>query len=190
MSIQELSKIDKKIKHWYIPMAIGVLAIVLGIWIFFTSEDSLISLNIVFAIAFIIMGFLQIIFALINKKTKYWIAIIIFGVINLIFGIILLILPNLTISVLALMLGFAIIIHAINLIKTSLNLKKYDKSSWLLSFIIGIIGIILSLALFYLVFFVNFSEIKISRTLIIAVSLVVMGTLNILYSFKLKGFHK
>jgi len=59
--------IENAIKHWYLPLIVGVLLIVLGIWTFTTPLESYIMLSIVFAVGFFLSGIFEMIFALPNK---------------------------------------------------------------------------------------------------------------------------
>ena len=44
------------IKHWWVFLILGILAIGLGVWLFFTPANGFAALAIVFAITFLISG--------------------------------------------------------------------------------------------------------------------------------------
>jgi len=54
--------IESAIKYWYLPLIVGVLLIVLGIWTLTTPLESYIMLSIVFAVGFLLSGILEMIF--------------------------------------------------------------------------------------------------------------------------------
>ena len=59
--------IESAIKYWYLPLIVGILLIVLGIWTLTTPLESYIMLSIVFAVGFLLSGILEMIFALGNR---------------------------------------------------------------------------------------------------------------------------
>lgn len=57
------------IKHWWVFLILGILAIGLGVWLFFTPANGFAALAIVFAITFLISGLASTAVTLINRKS-------------------------------------------------------------------------------------------------------------------------
>lgn len=60
--------IRNSVKHWYIPLIIGILIILLGFYTISAPLASFLALTFLFSWSFIISGVLEIIFALQNKN--------------------------------------------------------------------------------------------------------------------------
>jgi uncharacterized membrane protein HdeD (DUF308 family) len=93
-------------------------------------------------------GIADIVFAVTNRKEmKQWGWSLAFGIINIVFGVILVASPGLTLLLLTLFVGFAILFRSIAGIILSIKMKKtrYSKWGWLLT--LSILGIIAALFL-------------------------------------------
>ncbi|MGB3065991.1 DUF308 domain-containing protein [Sphingobacterium thalpophilum] len=59
--------VRSSIKHWYIPLIVGILFIVLGFYTITTPVVSFLTLAYLFSWSFMISGILEIIFAVQNR---------------------------------------------------------------------------------------------------------------------------
>jgi len=84
--------IESAIKYWYLPLIVGVLLIVLGIWTLTTPLESYIMLSIVFAVGFLLSGILEMIFALGNRH-KSWGWSLALSILSIIIGLLLVLNP-------------------------------------------------------------------------------------------------
>jgi uncharacterized membrane protein HdeD (DUF308 family) len=82
-----LTSAHQVVRRWYLPLVIGVILLILGVWTLFTPAKSYVALAIVFAIGFLINGILETYFAIVNK-TNGWSLVL--GILSLILGLMLL----------------------------------------------------------------------------------------------------
>ena len=68
-----LHQISNSVKHWYLPLIIGVLFILFGIYIFTVPLETYLTLSIFFSASYIVSGLMDIFFSIGNNKTlKGW----------------------------------------------------------------------------------------------------------------------
>ncbi len=130
-------------KFWYLPLLSGILFIIAGIWIFRTPASSYLALSMVFAAAFFVSGIFEIFRAFGNTQQKNWVWGLVFGIVDLVFGIWLLSSPVLSASVLSLYVGFIILFRSVSSIGFAMDLKEMNASSWVITLLFGILGVIL-----------------------------------------------
>ena len=93
--------IRRSVKHWYIPLILGILFILCGIGVIISPQDSYLTLSILFSLSFLISGITESFFALQNTKTlNGWGWYLVSGLISLIMGIFLLMYPALSMFIL------------------------------------------------------------------------------------------
>lgn len=82
-----LSTARRSINHWYVPMIIGVLFVILGFYVFSRPAETYVALAIVFGLVFLISGIFQLIFVISNhKNVDSWGWILVLAFIDLIIG--------------------------------------------------------------------------------------------------------
>jgi len=182
MATHFFKSISKTIKHWYIPLLIGVLLLILGFYVMSTPVASYLALSIIFSWSFLISGILQIIFAIQNKnETDNWGWYLAGGIIYSIMGILLLGNPLISITTLPFIVGFYVLFASISALSFSFDLKNYgSKNSGWLTFL-GILGIIFS---FFLLWNPTFAGL--SLVIWTAISLMTAGVSGIIISIQLK----
>lgn len=186
MQTSFLNSIKKSIKHWYIPLLVGLLFIVVSIVAFTSPATSLLTLSLLFALSFLLGGISEIIFSIVNRKQlNNWGWSLAFGIITTIVGVSLLNHPGLSVRVLAFYIGFLLLFRSISSISYALDIKKYGSKNWGSLLVFGILGAIAS---FFLIWNPLFAGLSI--VVLVALSLLFAGIFNILLSFQLRKLHK
>lgn len=62
-----LKFVKNSVKHWYLPLIVGVLFVGVGIYMFTTPLESYVTLSVVFSLLFIFSGLSDIIFSISNR---------------------------------------------------------------------------------------------------------------------------
>ena len=63
-----LGNFRSTVKHWYIPLIMGILLIALGIYMFFVPAATFESLVILFSVWFFMLGVMELFFAFQNQQ--------------------------------------------------------------------------------------------------------------------------
>lgn len=181
-----LNSIRNSIKHWYIPLLVGILFIVVSIVAFTSPVTSLLTLSILFALSFLFGGLSEIIFSIVNRhQLDNWGWSLAFGIITLIIGISLVMHPGISVSVLAFYVGFLLLFRSISSIGFAMDVKKYGSKNWIGLLIFGILGAIVSFFLIWNPLFAGMSVV-----ILVALSFLFAGIISILLSFQLRKLHK
>lgn len=153
-----LKTIRTSIKHWYIPLIIGILLILLGFYTISTPVAAFLTLAILFSWSFIISGILEIIFAVQNKdEVDGWGWYLTGGILYTLFAILLISNTLLSASTLAFIVGFYALFKSFQLLSFSFDLKNYGSKSWGWNLLFAILGIIFSFILLWNPLFAGFS---------------------------------
>lgn len=181
-----LTSIKNTIKHWYIPLIIGLLFVTISIVVFTSPLNSLLALSIFFALTFLFSGLSEIIFAIANRNhLDNWGWSLAFGILTFIIGISLVIHPALSISVMAIYIGFLLLFRSVSSISYALDVKKYGSKNWSSLLVFGILGAIVSFILIWNPVFAGLSIV-----VLIALSFLFTGLFSIILSFQLRKLHK
>ncbi|MEG0377115.1 MAG: DUF308 domain-containing protein [Eubacterium sp.] len=148
-SFEEIEEeLEKVVKHWWVFLILGILAIGIGIWIFFNPLGSYVALSIIFALTFLISGLASCAVTIANRKTiPAWGWNFTSGLLMLILGIVLLAIPGMTEATLAFYVSFAVMFGGFNTISFSFTLKAAGDKGWGWNLALGILVIILSIVL-------------------------------------------
>ena len=181
-----LNSIKKSIKHWYIPLIVGILFIVVSVVAFTSPLGSLITLSLLFSLSLIFGGLSEVVFSVFNRnQISNWGWSMVFGIITMIVGFLLFSNPALSIISLSFYVGFVILFRSISSISFALDVKKYGSKSWSGLLILGILGAIFSFLLLWNPIFSGMSVV-----ILIALSFLSAGLFSIYYSFQLRKIHK
>ncbi|MGO3183192.1 MAG: HdeD family acid-resistance protein [Aequorivita sp.] len=181
-----LNSIKNSVKHWYIPLLVGILFVVVSIVVFTSPVSSLLTLSILFAFSFLFGGLSEIIFSIANRKQlDNWGWSLAFGILTFIIGTSLIMHPGLSISVLAFYVGFLLLFRSISSISFAIDVKKYGSKSWIGLLIFGILGAIVSFILIWNPVFAGMSVV-----ILVALSFLFAGLFSIFLSFQLRKLHK
>ncbi len=135
--------IENAIKHWYLPLIVGVLLIVLGIWTLTTPVESYIMLSIVFAVGFFLSGIFEMIFALSNKH-KSWGWSFALGLLSIIIGLLMILNPAISMATLPFYVGFMLLFHSILGISSSYEMRQYGIMDWGWLMLVAVLALIFS----------------------------------------------
>ena len=186
MELSVLKSLKKTIKHWYIPLLVGIFFIVVSVVSFAWPASSLLALSLLFAISFLLGGFSEIVFSLANREQlDNWGWSLAFGIVTSIVGVLLMLNPALSITTLAFYIGFVVLFRSISTIGFAMDIKKYGSKNWGALLGLGIIGTIVSFILIWNPIFAGLSVV-----ILIALSFLFAGLFNIFLSFQLRKLHK
>lgn len=181
-----LRSIKNSIKHWYIPLLVGLLFVIVSIVVFTSPVTSLLTLSILFALSFLFGGLSEVVFSIVNRdQLDNWGWSLAFGILTFIIGGSLLMHPGLSISVLAFYIGFLLLFRSISSISFAIDVKRYGSKSWVGLLIFGILGAIVSFILIWNPLFVGMSVV-----VLVALSFLFAGIFSIFLAFQLRKLHK
>lgn len=181
-----LKSLKDAVKHWYIPLFVGLFFVVVSIAVFASPASSLLALAILFSLSFLFGGLSEIVFSVVNRdQLENWGWSLAFGLITFIAGILLLLNPLLSVTTLAFFIGFVILFRSIAAISFAMDIKKYGSRNWgwLLGF--GLLGAVFAFILIWNPFFAG-----ISVVVFIALNFLFAGLFSIVFSFQLRKLHK
>lgn len=170
------------IKHWYIPLIVGIIFVGVGIYTFSAPVASYITLSILFSLSFLFSGLSEIIFSISNRhEIDNWGWTLTFGILNFIFGLLLIMNPGISMTTLPLFVGFLMLFRSIMGISYALELKNYGVPDWGALLAIAILGLLFSFILVWNPVFAGF-------TIVIwtGLAIITVGIFSIYLSFKLK----
>lgn len=174
--------LTRTIKHWYIPLILGIIFIVFGIYIFMSPAGTYAALSILFSISFIVSGIFDIFFSIRNSKVlNGWGWYLVGGILSLAIGIYLVAYPNVTMSILPFIVGFMVMFRSLQQLGFSIELKELGIIKWGNLAIASVLGIILS---FMLIANPVFSGI--SLVILTGLAFIFVGISSIILSFNLK----
>lgn len=181
-----LKSIRNAIKHWYIPLLVGLFFVIVSIVTFTSPASSLLALGVLFSLSFLFGGIAEIVFSVSNKdQLENWGWSLAFGIITFIVGILLLINPALSMTTLAFYIGFVVLFRSIAAISFALDLKRYGSKEWGGMLAFGILG-----ALFSFILIWNPAFAGMSIVILVALSFLFTGLFSIYFAFQLRKLHK
>lgn len=177
--------VTNSIKHWYIPLIVGIIFILVGIYTFSSPLESYVALSIIFSLSFLFSGITEITFSIANRnEIDSWGWSLAFGIITFIFGILLILNPAISITTLPFYVGFVVLFRSVGAISFSIDLKSFGVKDWGMLMAVGILGLIFS---FMLLWNPLFSGITI--VVWTGLAFIVSGIFSIILSFRLKKLH-
>ncbi|NMM48265.1 HdeD family acid-resistance protein [Marinigracilibium pacificum] len=182
MAEQIIKKVKSNIKNWYLHLITGVLLIIVGVYAFTHQVTAYVALAIVFSITFLFTGISEIIYAFSNREElDGWGWSLAGGILDLIVGIILISRPEISLVVLAFVVGFGLLFRSMLGIAWSLEMKKYGEENWGLLLGLSVLGVIFAFVLLW-------NPVVAGSTVVVwtAITFVVIGIFEIFLSLKLK----
>ncbi|WP_292011108.1 DUF308 domain-containing protein [Chryseobacterium sp.] len=184
-----LKSFRNSVKHWYIPLILGILFIVLGIYVFSSPLATYLALSILFSASFIVSGLFDIFFSIQNSKSlNGWGWYLVSGLLSFGMGIFLIAYPQISMSILPFIVGFTVMFRSFQLLGISLDLKDAHVLKWGNLAIFSVLGIILSFMLLANPIFSG-----ISLVVLTGLAFILVGVASIILAFdlkKLKDFPK
>lgn len=186
METSFLKTIKNTIKHWYIPVLVGVFFVIVSVVTFTRPAGSLLALSLLFAWSFLFGGLSEIIFSVANKdQLSNWGWSLAFGIVTFVVGLLLMINPALSMTALAFYIGFVILFRSISTIGFAIDIKNYGSKNWVGLLVLGIVGTIVSFILLWNPLFAGMSVV-----VLVALSFLFAGLFSILLGFQLRTLHK
>jgi uncharacterized membrane protein HdeD (DUF308 family) len=183
---EAIESVKDTIKHWYLPLILGILFIIVGILAIITPEATYLSLALLFSLTFLFVGILEIVFSISHRKQlDGWGWSLASGILSSIIGVLLIIYPQVSIITLPLFVGFVVLFHSIMSIAWSIDLKKYKVSNWGWLLFAGILGVIFSFLLM-----LNPAFAGLTIAIWTGIALITIGIFHIHFSIELKKLKK
>jgi len=177
-----LKTVTNTVKHWYIPLVVGLIFIGIGIYTLMSPLESYLTLSIIFSLSFLFSGLFETIFSISNRnEIDNWGWTLAFGILTFLLGVLLIMNPVISITTLPLYVGFIVLFRSIMGISYALELKNYGVLDWGNLMAIGILGLIFSLILIWNPLFAGFSIV-----LWTGLTLISGGVFSLYLSLKLK----
>ncbi|MTG97469.1 MULTISPECIES: HdeD family acid-resistance protein [Myroides] len=181
-----LKHIKSNVKHWYIPVILGIFFMIGGFFIFSTPLASFITLTWLFAFLFLVSGISEIIFALVNRNELENFGWLLFGgVIDTILGLILLNSMELSMAILPIYIGIILMFRSFRGMAVSFELKEYGAKNWFGIFILALIGLIFSVMMV-----ANFTFGAFTIVYWTAFTFIFLGVSSLVYGFQLRSLKK
>lgn len=181
-----LKSIKSAIKHWYIPVLVGLLFIIVSVVAFTSPVGSFLTLAILFSLSFLFGGISEVIFSIANRHhLENWGWSLAFGIVTLVVGILLVINPALSMNTLAFYIGFVILFRSISSISFALDVKRYGSKNWGGLLILGILGTIFSFILLWNPVFAGMSIV-----ILVALNFLFGGVFSVYLGLQLRKLHK
>ena len=181
-----LKSIKEVIKHWYIPLLVGIFFVIVSIVAFTSPESSLLTLSILFALSFLLGGISEVIFSITNKsQLENWGWSLAFGLITAIVGFLLLIQPIVSLAIMAFYIGFVILFRSVGAISFAIDIKRYGSKNWGGLLVLGVLGTLFSFILIWNPVFAGLSIV-----ILIALSFLLTGMFSIFLALQLRKLHK
>ena len=143
-----LKEVESGIKHWYIPLIVGIVLVAVGIWCIATPVASYLALAVVFAIGFFLSGIFETFFAIANRSGK-WGWTLAMGIMSIVVGFLMMVNPGLSAVTLAFYVGVMLLFYSVTGISIALGMKEYYNDNWKTLMIVAVLGIILSLIMLF-----------------------------------------
>jgi len=173
---------SNSVKYWYLPLILGIVLIACGAYALVSPLSTYIALSLFFSISFIVSGVSEIAFSLANTDTlKSWGWYLVSGLLSLILGIYLVSAPGVSMSILPVVVAFALLFRAFLQLGFSFDLKDHGVKGWGYAAFLSVVGIIFCFVLLINPVFAGMSIVAFT-----AFSFLATGIASIVLSFRLK----
>lgn len=175
-----------EVKNWWMSLILGVLYIVVALGLMFAPFDGYALLSILFSIAMLVSGLLEIAFAVSNRKrVSSWGWYLAGGIIDMILGFYLITYPLLSMEVIPFIIAFWLMFRGFSSIGYAMDLKRYGTKDWGWYVAFGILSVICSLVILW-----QPTVGAIYAVYMISFTFLIIGFFRIMLSFELKKLHK
>lgn len=183
---EAIKSIKDTIKHWYLPLILGIIFIAIGVYAIITPTATYLSLSVLFSVTFLITGMLEIIFSIsFRKQLDGWGWSLATGILSFIIGVLLILNPEISIVTLPLFVGFVVLYHSMMAIAWSIELQSFKVSNWGWLLFTGILGVIFSFILLWNPLFAGLTV-----AVFTGIALITIGIFHIHFSIELKKLKK
>lgn len=138
------------VKNWWLPLVVGILFILVGIWTILTPVKSFMSLAIIFASFMFVSGIFQLIFSIINRnEIDDWGWHFAGAMFDFVVGAVLFFNPAVTMVVLPFILAFYFMFKGFATFGFAFDMKKYGSEGWAWLLLSGALSVIFSLMILF-----------------------------------------
>ncbi len=177
-----IESVSNTIKNWWIPALVGVLFIVIGISVFANPNEGFLGLSLVFSISLLVIGILEVIFSISNRKTmEGWVWLLTLGILTTIIGVLLLQNPDVSNALFPFYISFLLLFRSLMGISTALDLKSQGVLEWGTVMLISVLASILSMLM---IFNPNFAGVTI--VFWTAIVFILLGIFTLIFAFRLR----
>lgn len=174
------------VRHWWMYLIIGILALVLGIFMLGSPAITYELLTLLLGVALILFGVIQLVVAMLSKNFFVSRAAAIIGaVLDIVLGVLLAANPGIAAITLPLILGMWMMYKSFMLISYAGDLKGFKVKGYGFTMFCGIVLLILSVMILLRPISIGMMTIAIY----IALSFIIYGLSEIVSSFRLKSIH-
>lgn len=172
------------VKHWWMYLIIGILALVLGIFMLASPVITYEMLTLLLGIALIIFGIIQLVVAMLSKNFFVSRAAAIIGsILDIVLGVLLFANPGISAITLPLILGMWMMYKSFMTISYAGDLKGLKVKGYGFTMFCGIVLLILSVMILLRPITIGMMTVAIY----IALSFIIYGLSEIVSSFRLKS---
>ena len=181
---QNITKqISRAIRHWWLLLVVGVLAVIAGILVFVFPLETYVTLSVLFGVLMMLVGAAQLILS--STSDNYLMSrgyLVVGGVLDVLLGLFLCLYPGITIFLLPILLGIWMLYHSFVTIAFGGDLETFNIGGQGVVIGSGIVLLILSILIL-----MNPFSAGIATVIILAgIGLLVLGCLLCMLSLKLK----
>jgi uncharacterized membrane protein HdeD (DUF308 family) len=141
-----IARAARAVRHWWLLMLAGILAIVAGICVFAFPIESYVTLSILFGVLMLLTGAIQLIVA--STSGNYLMMrgyIIVGGVLDVMLGVFLCVYPGISLFLLPIMMGLWLMYHSFIIISLGGDMSTFKISGGDMTIVGGILLLLLSI---------------------------------------------
>lgn len=174
--------IKQTIRFWYLPLIVGFVLLLMGLWTFAKPVESYLALSFLFGITFLISGIIETFYSIINFNViDHWGWSLFVGLITIFIGLALVIDLGLSATSLPYYLAFVILFRSLGAIGSAFEFGLYDIVEWRSLLFFGILGTLCTCVLIW-------NPVLAGMTIIFwsGFSFIVTALFNIVFAIKLR----
>lgn len=138
------------VKYWWMPLIIGIMFIIAGIWTITTPVASFVALAIFFAAFMFVSGIFNLVFAISNRaEIEDWGWHLAGAIFDFVVGAILFFHPPLTMAVLPYLVAFYFMFKGFATFGFAFDMKRYGDSRWGWLLFSGSVSILLAIMIIF-----------------------------------------
>jgi uncharacterized membrane protein HdeD (DUF308 family) len=180
-----MSRTIRHYSHWYLLFLRGLFLVILGLYVLFFIENQNIKLIKIFEVFTVISGLLLVQNALLNRHHKNWQFVLFNGLLDLSFGIMLWLVPELSVLSLKIAISIWFLYSGLIQMVDSMILIHDNVKNWWFELISGMLS-------FFLAFILIALSVKMKKELFVVVGIftLLFGGFLMISSFFLKELKK
>lgn len=179
-------KIGRTIRHWWLMLVVGILAVIAGILVFVFPLETYVTLSLAFGILMLLVGAAQLI---VSASSDNYLMMrgyfIVGGVLDVLLGLFLCLYPGITIFLLPILLGIWLLYHSFMMIAFGGDLGTFGLDGQGETIAGGILLLLLSI----LILMNPFSAGIAAVVVLTGVGLVIFGITLLMLSLRLRKLH-